>query len=170
MKKNIAVYAGTFDPITNGHLDIIERASSVFDKLYVTIFVNINKEGLLSIAERLELIKEATKKYDNVVVDYSSKLAVEYAKDVNANILVRGMRATMDFEYELQLAFANQYLEKDIEMVFFMTRQSHSFISSSTVKEIVSHNRSVKNLVPECVEKALKKKLTENKEKDDERI
>ena len=167
MKKNIAVYAGTFDPITNGHLDIIERASSVFDTLYVTIFVNLKKQGLLDIDERVALIKEATRQFDNVVVDYSSKLAVEYAKDVKANVLVRGIRATMDFEYELQMAFANQYLEKDIEMVFFMARQTHAFISSSTVKEIVAHGRSVKDLVPECVEMALYEKY-EKKEIADE--
>lgn len=159
MKKNIAVYAGTFDPVTNGHLDIIERASRMFDTLYVTICVNPNKVGLFTVAERKELLIRACKNFDNVIVDSSTKLSVEYAKDVGAQILVRGIRATMDFEYELQLAFSNQYLDKDVDMVFLMTKPSHSFISSSAVKEMVSHNRRVVGLVPPCVEEALQKKL-----------
>ena len=107
MKLN-AVYAGTFDPVTNGHLDIIERASQMYDKLYVTIFDNPNKKTLFTLEERLELLKEATKNFDNVIVDASHELSVEYAKKVGAGILVRGLRATMDFGYELQLAFSNQ--------------------------------------------------------------
>lgn len=159
MKKNIAVYAGTFDPVTNGHLDIIERASRMFDTLYVTICINPNKVGLFTVEERKNLLIRACKSFDNVIVDSSTKLSVEYAKDVGAQILVRGIRATMDFEYELQLAFSNQYLDKDVDMVFLMTKPSHSFISSSAVKEMVSHNRRVIGLVPPCVEEALQKKL-----------
>lgn len=155
-----AVYAGTFDPVTNGHLDIIERASKMYDTLYVTIFDNPNKKTLFSLDERISLLKEVTKNYKNVIVDYSHDLAVAYAKEKNAGVLVRGLRATMDFEYELQLAFSNQYLDDSIEMVFLMTRPNHSFISSSTVKEIVSHHRSVSDLVPECVEKALYHKFS----------
>ena len=151
MKKNIAVYAGTFDPVTNGHLDIIERASRMFDTLYVTICINPNKQGK-------ELLKAACQQFDNVIIDSSDKLSVEYAKDVGSRIIVRGIRATMDFEYELQLAFSNQYLDKEVDMVFLMTKPSHSFISSSAVKEMVSHNRSVAGLVPPCVESALRKK------------
>lgn len=159
MKKNIAVYAGTFDPVTNGHLDIINRASKMFDKLYVTIFVNPDKTGTFSVEERKQLLAKVTKDYSNVCIDSSDKLSVEYAKDVGANILVRGIRATMDFEYELQLAFSNQYLDADIEMVFLMTRPTQSFISSSSVKEIVSHGRSVEGLVPKDVQLALVEKL-----------
>lgn len=154
-----AVYAGTFDPVTNGHLDIIERASKMYDKLYVTIFDNINKKTLFTLEERLALLKEATKDYNNVIVDYSHDLAVEYAKRVDAKVLVRGLRATMDFEYELQLAFSNQYLDDSIDMVFLMTKPQHSFISSSTVKEIAIHKHSVDSLVPNCVADALKNKL-----------
>ena len=154
-----AVYAGTFDPVTNGHLDIIERASQMYDKLYVTIFDNPNKKTLFTLEERLELLKEATKSFDNVVVDASHELSVEYAKKMNAKVLVRGLRATMDFEYELQLAFSNQYLDDSVEMVFLMTRPNHSFISSSAVKEMASHHRSVDALVPECVALALKDKF-----------
>ena len=159
MKKNIAVYVGTFDPVTNGHLDIIERASRMFDTLYVTICINPNKQGLFTVAERKELLKEACKNFENVIIDASDKLSVEYARDVGSKILVRGIRATMDFEYELQLAFSNQYLDKEVDMVFLMTRPSHSFISSSAVKEMVSHNRRVTGLVPPCVEEALQKKF-----------
>lgn len=158
MKKNIAVYVGTFDPVTNGHLDIIERASRMFDTLYVTICINPNKQGLFTVAERKELLKEACKDFENVIIDASDKLSVEYARDVGSKILVRGIRATMDFEYELQLAFSNQYLDKEVDMVFLMTKPSHSFISSSAVKEMVSHHRSVTGLVPPCVEAALQKK------------
>ena len=159
MKKNIAVYAGTFDPVTNGHLDIIQRASNMFDQLYVTIFINPDKVGVFNVEERKALLKECTKEYSNVIIDSSDKLAVEYARDVGSKILVRGIRATMDFEYELQLAFSNQFLDKDVDMVFLMTRPNHSFISSSSVKEIVSHGRKVEGLVPPCVEKALQQKL-----------
>lgn len=157
MKLN-AVYAGTFDPVTNGHLDIIERASGMYDKLYVTIFDNPNKTTMFTLEERLELLREVTKEFPNVIVDHSHELAVEYAKKVGAKILVRGLRATMDFEYELQLAFSNQYLDDSVDMVFLMTRPNHSFISSSAVKEIASHHRSVDDLVPLCVGDALRKK------------
>ncbi len=161
MKKMNAVYAGTFDPVTNGHLDIIERASRMYDCLYVTIFNNPNKHTLFSLEERIQLLKEVTKDFDNVVIDASDKLAVEYAKEVGASVLVRGLRATMDFEYELQLAFSNQYLDDSVDMVFLMTRPNHSYISSSSVKEIASHHHSVKGLVPEVVENALKLKRNE---------
>lgn len=159
MKKNIAVYAGTFDPVTNGHLDIIERASRLYDHLYVTIFTNPDKKTLFTLEERVELLKEVTKKFDNVTIDASQDLSVEYAKKVGASVLVRGLRATMDFEYELQLAFSNQYLDDSIDMVFLMTRPSHSYISSSSVKEIASHHHSVEGLVPKNVELALIKKM-----------
>jgi len=157
-----AVYAGTFDPVTNGHLDIIERASRMYDKLYVTIFDNPNKTTMFTLEQRKELLEEVTKKFGNVIVDSSHELSVEYAKKVNAKVLVRGLRATMDFEYELQLAFSNQYLDDSVDMVFLMTRPNHSFISSSSVKEIASHHHSVDDLVPPCVAEALSKKMSEN--------
>lgn len=159
MKKVIAVYAGTFDPVTNGHLDIIERASQLFDTLYVTILGNPHKTAMFSLDERLELLREATKQFDNVVIDASPLLAVEYARSVGASVLVRGLRATMDFEYELQMAFGNQYLDDEIEMCFLMTRANHAFISSSTIKEIAMHHHSIEGLAPECVCNALKEKI-----------
>lgn len=158
-EKVIAVYAGTFDPVTNGHLDIIERASQIFDVLYVTISVNPNKKELFSVEERFQLLKEVTKHMDNVIVDTSTQLTVEYAKSIGAKVLVRGLRATMDFEYELQLAFANQYLDEEIEMAFLMTKANHAFISSSTVKEIAMHHGAVDGLAPSCVCQALKEKF-----------
>ena len=157
-KDTIGVYAGTFDPVTNGHIDIIERASHLYDKLYVTIFENSAKNKLFSLEERLSFLRIATQHLDNVVVDYSDLLAVEYAKNVGAQVLVRGLRATADFEYELQLAFTNQFLDDSVEMVFFMTRPHQSFISSSTVKEIASLQHDVSSLVPSCVNEALKEK------------
>ena len=158
-EKVIAVYAGTFDPVTNGHLDIIERASQIFDVLYVTISVNPKKKELFSVEERFQLMKEVTKHMDNVIVDTSTQLTVEYAKSIGAKVLVRGLRATMDFEYELQLAFANQYLDEEIEMAFLMTKANHAFISSSTVKEIAMHHGAVDGLAPSCVCQALKEKF-----------
>ena len=158
-EKVIAVYAGTFDPVTNGHLDIIERASQIFDVLYVTISVNPNKKELFTVEERFQLLKEVTKHMDNVIVDTSTQLTVEYAKSIGAKVLVRGLRATMDFEYELQLAFANQYLDEEIEMAFLMTKANHAFISSSTVKEIAMHHGAVDGLAPSCVCQALKEKF-----------
>lgn len=159
-----AVYAGTFDPVTSGHLDIIERASKMYDILYVTIFVNPQKKTLFSLEERVALLKEVTQVFPNVRVDFSNELAVSYAKKMDAPILVRGLRATMDFEYELQMAFSNQYLDDSVDMVFFMTRPNHSFISSSSVKEMASHHRHVTGLVPSVVEEALQKKFDKHKE------
>ena len=127
MKEKIAVYAGTFDPVTNGHLDVIERGSRLFDKLYVTIFINPKKQTLFTVEERVDMLKEATQHLDNVVIDYSDDLAVSYAKSVNANALLRGLRATVDFEYELQLASSNHYLDDSIEMIFLIIRFLLSF-------------------------------------------
>ncbi len=157
-KHTIGVYAGTFDPVTNGHIDIIERASRLYDQLYVTIFENIAKNKLFTLEERLSFLRGATKDLDNVIVDYSDLLAVEYAKNVGATVLVRGLRATTDFEYELQMAFTNQFLDESIEMVFLMTKSQQSFISSSSVKEIASLQHDVSELVPPCVNIALKEK------------
>ena len=153
-----AVYAGSFDPITNGHLDVIERASKMYDVLYVTIFINPHKTCLFSLEERLLMLKEATKHLPNVVVDESSSLAVEYAREVGAQVLVRGLRAVEDYNYESLMCFTNQYLDEGIETVFLMTRLANTFISSSFVKEIASHKHSVTGLVPTCVEDNLRKK------------
>ena len=154
-----AIYAGTFDPITNGHLDIIERASKLYDTLYIVIFDNVNKHCLFTLEERLDLIKKTTSHLNNVVIDHSDLLAVEYAKKIDCQVLVRGLRATKDFEYELEMALSNQYLDDSVDMVFLMTKPQYQFISSSNIKEIASHNHSVENLVPKIVEEALYKKF-----------
>ena len=158
MSKKIAIYAGTFDPVTNGHLDMIERASKLFDELHVTLSVNINKKTMFTLEERIELLKQATSHLDNVIIDCNDSLTVEYAREIGATALVRGLRATNDFEYELQMAYANQFLDPNLETVFLMTRLNNTFISSSTVKEIHFHHHDVSELVPPCVVEALKNK------------
>lgn len=159
--EKIAVYNGTFDPVTNGHIDIIERAAKIFDKLYVTICIHPTKVGLFTLQERKELLKQATKHLNNVVVDVTDQLAVEYVKSMHANVLIRGLRSSTDFDYELSYAQSNQYLDKDIEIMYLMTKPSHSFISSSVVKEMASYHKKLTGLVPECVEYALKNKFTQ---------
>ena len=143
-----AVYPGSFDPVTNGHLDIIDRSASLVDKLYVVIMQNPGKTNVFSVEERVEMLKEVTKKYDNVEIVAGSGLTVSVAKQLGARFLIRGIRATMDFEQELQLATANQALDPDIETVFFITRPENSFISSSNVKEIARYHGDFSRFVP----------------------
>jgi pantetheine-phosphate adenylyltransferase len=157
-----AIYGGTFDPITNGHFDIIQRALKIFDEVYVVIFNNPAKKSLFSVEERLALMKEALKDLDHVKVDVSDDLAVEYARKVGACAMVRGLRATQDYHYESMMAYCNQYLDHEIEMVFLMTQLSYTFISSSAVKEMASHHSDVSPLVPRCVDKALIKKYAKS--------
>ena len=155
--KKIAVYNGSFDPVTNGHLDIIERAAKIFDILYVTVAIHPTKGGLFTIEQRKELLKKATAHLKNVIVDSTDELFMDYVKKVNGQVLIRGLRSTTDFDYELQYAQSNQYLNSQIEIMYLMTKPSHSFISSSVVKEIASYHKPLTGLVPECVEDALKK-------------
>lgn len=162
----IAIYPGSFDPITNGHYDIIKRASSMFDKVYVTALNNPNKKTFFNVEERVALIEEVTKDMPNVEADWSDDLTVTYARKKNAKIIVRGLRATVDFEYELNIFAFNYHLDKEVDTVFLMTKLENSFISSSGVKEMVYHKASATGLVPDCVEKALIEKF--NKIKDDE--
>lgn len=155
----IGVYPGTFDPITNGHLDIIKRASKLFDKLYVVIPTNLNKNTLFSTAERIALVKEVTKDIPNVIVDSTDLLTVEYAKSVNAEAVLRGLRMVSDFEYELQLAAINKSLDNSIETIFIMSSHEYSFLSSSSVKELARFNGDVDNFVPHVVKESLISKL-----------
>ncbi|MFE8695302.1 pantetheine-phosphate adenylyltransferase [Cytobacillus sp. FJAT-53684] len=157
----IAVCPGSFDPITYGHLDIIRRGAKVFDQIYVVVLNNSSKQPLFSVEERIELIKEVTKDIPNVKVDSFQGLLVDYAKNVNAHAIIRGLRAVSDFEYEMQITSMNRVLNDEIETFFIMTNNQYSFLSSSIVKEVAKYNGKVTELVPPCVEKALKAKFKE---------
>ena len=152
----IAVYPGSFDPITNGHLDILKRASSIFDKVIVLVAINQNKKSRFSIKDRVDMIKESIRDMDNVEVDSFEGLTVKYAKEHHATHLIRGLRAVSDFEYEFQLASANEYADASIDMVFFMARGDKTFISSSAILELYKSGVDVSSLVPPSVIKRLK--------------
>ena len=154
----IGVYPGTFDPITNGHLDIIKRAYQLFDKLYIVVPENIGKNALFTTLERVNLIKEVLKDYPDIEVVATDKLTVEFAKSVNAVAMIRGLRMVSDFDYELQLATINKQLDSSIETVFIMSSHEYSFLSSSSVKEIAKFKRDASLFVPEVVNLALQEK------------
>lgn len=154
----VAVYPGSYDPITNGHINILKRACELFDKVYFLLAVNPDKESSFSVKERLEMMKESTKDMPNVIVDYYGGLTVDYCHKVGAQHIIRGLRAVTDFEYEFQLAAANKFAAPDIEMIFFMASREESFISSSTVNQLADNGVDVSSLVPSCVNEALKKK------------
>lgn len=152
----VAIYPGSFDPITNGHLDILERALRIFDKVIVLVAVNPNKESRFSIEERIAMIKESVSD-KNVEVDATSGLTVKYAKEHDATHLIRGLRAVTDFEYEFQLAAANDFIDSSIDSVFLMSKQEKSFINSSMIVELHNQGVDVSNLVPPAVMKRLNK-------------
>ncbi|OEG00348.1 pantetheine-phosphate adenylyltransferase [Vulcanibacillus modesticaldus] len=154
-----AVYPGSFDPVTYGHLDIIQRGSRIFDKVTVAVLINPYKNPLFTVEERVELIKEVTKDMPNVEVDSFHGLLIDYMRQKNANTIIKGLRAVSDFEYELQMASINRKLDENIETFFMMTNNKYSFLSSSIVKEVARHQGSVNDLVPEVVENALKGKF-----------
>jgi pantetheine-phosphate adenylyltransferase len=152
----IAVYPGSFDPVTNGHINIIERATKIFDKLIVAVAVDSKKSTLFSAQERTEMVKESTKNIEKLEVKSFSGLLTDFVKKNKANIIVRGMRAISDFEYESQLALMNKRLAPEIETIFMVTCSKYSYLNSSIVKEIASLNGNISQLVPEIVEKNLK--------------
>ena len=152
----IAVYPGSFDPITNGHLDILNRACRVFDKVIVLVAHNPNKHSNFSSEERVQMIKEAVADKDNIEVYADEGLTVNFAKKHHATHLIRGLRAVSDFEYEFQLASANEFVDSSIDMVFFMARGDKTFISSSTIMELAKSGIDVSSLVPKSVLKRLK--------------
>lgn len=159
----IAVIPGSFDPITYGHLDIIKRTSKLFDKVFVSILDNGSKEPLFSVEERKELIARVTKDIKNIEVDSFSGLLVNYMKQVQANVIVKGLRAVSDFEYEFQMALINNKLDPDIETLFMTTSSQYSYLSSSIVKEVASLNGSLKDLVPGCIINDIFEKISSNR-------
>jgi len=154
----IAVVPGSFDPITNGHLDIIERAAKVFPEVRVAVMNNSSKNPLFTVEERIELINTVTSKFSNVIIESSSGLLIDYARDVGASVIVRGLRAISDFEYEMQITSMNRMLDESIETFFVMTKNQYSFLSSSIVKEVARYGGDISALVPSVVEKALREK------------
>ncbi len=161
MKRVIAIYPGSFDPLTNGHLDLVERGAKIFDELIVAVLRNPEKEALFSVEERREMIEAMTKRFDNVRVDTFDGLMVDYATRVGATAVLRGIRAISDYEYELQMALMNRKLEPRLETVFMMPAEAYSYLSSRLVREIAGLGGSVQGLVPEMVEKKLRRKVTE---------
>ena len=159
MKKVIAIYPGSFDPPTNGHLDLIERGSRIFDELIVAIARNPEKSPLFSLGERRRMLEELTADFKNVVVDVFDGLTVDYAARVNASAMLRGIRALSDYEYELQMAMMNRRLRPDLETVFMMPAEQYSYLSSRLVREAAKLGGDVGGLVPELVEHRLKEKL-----------
>lgn len=153
--ERIAVCPGSFDPVTYGHLDIISRGAKVFDRVYVCVLDNRTKSPLFSIEERKSLIRASTENLPNVEVDAYNGLLVDYAKHQDANVILRGLRAISDFEYEMQITSMNKNLNEEVDTFFMMTNNQYSFLSSSMVKEIAKYQADVSNLVPNPVEDAL---------------
>ncbi|MBI3788989.1 MAG: pantetheine-phosphate adenylyltransferase [Ignavibacteriales bacterium] len=154
----IAIYPGTFDPITNGHLDILERAMKLFDKVIITVARNSTKNPMFTEEERLEMIRKSVRQYKHVEVDSFSGLVVDYARRKKAVAIVRGLRAISDFEYEMQMALMNRKLNDQFETVFLMPNEKYTYLNSSIVREIARNNGNVKNFVPPDVYQKLKKK------------
>lgn len=159
---SIAVYPGSFDPITNGHIDLIERAIRIFDKLIVAVAENPGKTPLFTIEERLDMVKKTTEKYENVIVDRISGLTVDYVKQHGASVIIRGLRAISDFEFELQMALINRRLNDEVETVFLMPSLQYSFVKSSHIKELASLGAPLEGLVPDIVMKKLQEKFFGN--------
>lgn len=158
-KKTLAICPGSFDPITNGHLDIISRGAKIFDEVIVAIFDNHSKAPLFTAEERIDLISKATAHLPNVSADSSNGLLVDYAKAQDANAILRGLRAISDFEYEMQITSMNKKLEPEIETIFMMTNNQYSFLSSSIVKEVAKYDANIECLVPKVVVEAIRKKF-----------
>lgn len=155
----LAIYPGSFDPITNGHLDIIERASKIYEKIIVSVLQNPSKNPMFTLQERVDLIKDAVKPYENVMVDCFSGLLIDYAKKQNANVIIKGLRAVSDFEYEFQMALMNRKLAPDIETIFLMTSSQNSYLSSSIIKEVAKFGGCIEGLVPEKVKSSILDKI-----------
>lgn len=153
MSKKVAIYPGTFDPITNGHVDVIQRASVVFDKIYVGIALSQTKKPMFDLEKRVEMVKLATKHIKNIEVISFEGLLVNTCREIGAKIILRGLRAVSDFEYELQIGYANASLDKEIDTVYFMPSLESAFISSTVVRDILRHKGNVSHLIPKEIEK-----------------
>jgi pantetheine-phosphate adenylyltransferase len=154
-----AIYPGSFDPLTNGHLDLIERGSKIFEELIVALLRNPEKDPLFTVSERREMLEEMVRPYPNVRIDVFEGLLVEYAAQKKAKVLLRGIRAVSDYEYELQMALMNRKLQPQLETVFMMPAEAYSYLSSRLVKEIARLGGSVRGLVPGLVEQKLREKF-----------
>ena len=157
-KRTLAIYPGSFDPITNGHISIIHRGLEIFDKIIIAVAVNSAKKGLFSIPERIEMVESSLNHNDRIRVETFDGLLVDYVQSVGAKIVVRGLRALSDFEYEFQMALMNRKLNRKIQTVFMMTDYRWLYVSSTIIKEAASLGGSVSGMVPPLVEKALRKK------------
>ncbi len=157
--RRVAVYPASFDPITNGHLDLIERASRIFDELIVAVAENVEKKGLFTVDERVEMIQDVLGERPNIRVDVIRTLLVDYARKQGAGIVIRGLRALSDFEYEFEMALMNSHMYPDLETVFLMTSERWFYVSSSRLREIVSFGADVSEFVPPIVNARLREKL-----------
>lgn len=158
MSKKI-VYPGSFDPVTNGHLDIVERAAQLFDEVVVAVFLNPNKDPVFTMEERVDMLKKATYDLENVKVDSFSGLTTKYVHSMGGDAILRGLRAVSDFEGEFQMASMNKHLDEDIETIFLMTDTKYAFLSSSVIKEAAYFDGNIEELVPDFVSEKLKNKL-----------
>lgn len=157
-----AIYPGSFDPVTYGHIDIIKRAQEIFSELIVAVAHNPQKDPLFTVKERIDMLKKATRDLKGIVVDDFDSLVVDYARKKKINVIIRGVRMLSDFEYEFQMALTNRKLSPDVETIFLMPQESYSYLSSRLLKEAASLGADLSCFVPGFVEKALKKKLARN--------
>ncbi|MDI9482335.1 MAG: pantetheine-phosphate adenylyltransferase [Bacillota bacterium] len=159
----IFVYPGSFDPVTNGHLDIIERAAKICDKLIVAVLINRNKSPVFTVEERVSFLKEVLDGKPNIEIATFSGLLVDFMKKKGANTIIKGLRAVSDFEYEFQMALLNKNLDENIETLFMMTGINYSYLSSSAVRELASHRGNIRDLVPDIIIERIYKKYEENR-------
>lgn len=160
MNSGLAIYPGSFDPVTNGHLDLIERGTKIFARLIVAVLRNTEKQPLFAVSERVEMLREVTRAFPSVEVDVFDGLLVDYARRRGAGVILRGIRAVSDYEYELQMALMNRKLEPQLETVFMMPALSYSYLSARLVREIAQLGGPLKGMVPEAVEQRLRAKVT----------
>lgn len=162
MKRKIAIYPGTFDPVTNGHIDIMKRALTLFDKLIVAVAHNPQKNPIFTVEQRADFIRKSTTELENLEVDSFGNLLTDYAKNRGASAIIKGLRAVSDFDFELQMGLMNRTLNKSLETIFMIPSEEYSFLSSKIIKEIASLQGEVKNFVPPSVLKGLKEKFGSN--------